>query len=321
MSLRALFDSIADAIRYVTSRSNKIIASNFPNEIRAIKDNMQEVEIVPSTEDQIKEGIFSKVTVEGSTNLVPENIKKDVDIFGVTGIAESGNAEMITTVKSGSTIQYCLVKVPQLDTSGITDISDMFDNCQNLVEVPPLDVSNATNMYSMFSGCSKLTSITFIGSTKNVTKMSYLFYGCKMLTTLPLLDTSNVSEMSFMFAQCSMLTEIPLLNAEKVIYMGTGVFDNCNALESFGGLKDIGKAYTSQTTNKSQYVIYLTESPKLTYESLMNVINNLYDLNLSYNVANGGTLYTQQLRLGSQNLVKLTPEEIAIATNKGWNVS
>lgn len=321
MGLRTLFSSIANAIRYVIGGNNKIVASNFPNEIRAIKDNMQEVEIVPSTEDQIKEGVFSKVTVEGSTNLVPENIKKDVDIFGVTGIAESGNAEMITTVKNSYSIQWCLVKIPQLDTSGITDMSDMFGDCQNLVEVPPLDVSNATDMYQMFSGCSKLTSVTFIGSTKNVTRMSYLFSGCKMLTALPLLDTSNVYDMFYMFSSCSMLTEIPLLNAEKVTSMGTGVFDNCNALESFGGLKDIGKAYTSQTTNKTQYVIYLTESPQLTYESLMNVINNLYDLNLSYNVANGGTLYTQQLRLGSKNLAKLTPEEIAIATNKGWNVS
>ena len=48
----------------------------------------------------------------------------------------------------------------------------------------------------------------------------------------------------------------------------------------------------------------------------MNVINNLYDLNLTYNVANGGTLYTQSLNLGSTNKAKLTAEEIAIATAK-----
>jgi hypothetical protein len=53
----------------------------------------------------------------------------------------------------------------------------------------------------------------------------------------------------------------------------------------------------------------------------MNVINNLYDLNLTYDVANGGTLYTQKLTLGSTNLAKLTADEIAIATSKGWTVS
>ena len=45
------------------------------------------------------------------------------------------------------------------------------------------------------------------------------------------------------------------------------------------------------------------------------------DKHTSYDVANGGTLYTQQLVLGSTNMAKLTAEEIAIATNKGWTVS
>ena len=62
------------------------------------------------------------------------------------------------------------------------------------------------------------------------------------------------------------------------------------------------------------------EKLKARNESLMNVINNLYDLNLTYDVANGGTLYRQILRLGSTNLAKLTSDEIAIATNKGWDV-
>ena len=53
----------------------------------------------------------------------------------------------------------------------------------------------------------------------------------------------------------------------------------------------------------------------------MNVINNLYDLNITYDVANGGTLYTQSLVLGGTNLAKLTDEEKAIAINKGWSLS
>ena len=45
----------------------------------------------------------------------------------------------------------------------------------------------------------------------------------------------------------------------------------------------------------------------------MNVINNLYDL-----TANG--LSGQTLTLGSTNMAKLTADEIAIATNKGWTI-
>ena len=59
----------------------------------------------------------------------------------------------------------------------------------------------------------------------------------------------------------------------------------------------------------------------------MDVINKIYDLNITYGVYDEegnpgtGTLYTQDLILGETNLAKLTPEEIAIATNKGWTVS
>jgi hypothetical protein len=46
----------------------------------------------------------------------------------------------------------------------------------------------------------------------------------------------------------------------------------------------------------------------------MNVINNLYD------IASAG-IKTQRLVLGADNMAKLTADEIAIATNKGWTVS
>ena len=46
----------------------------------------------------------------------------------------------------------------------------------------------------------------------------------------------------------------------------------------------------------------------------MNIINNLYDIKTK-------GCNPQGLVLGSINLAKLTSEEIAIATNKGFNVS
>jgi hypothetical protein len=51
----------------------------------------------------------------------------------------------------------------------------------------------------------------------------------------------------------------------------------------------------------------------LSKESLLYIINNLYDL-----TANG--LSGQTLNIGSTNIAKLTEDEIAIATNKGWTI-
>lgn len=86
-------------------------------------------------------------------------------------------------------------------------------------------------------------------------------------------------------------------------------------LTDLGGFKDLGKAYlTTQSANDLDYNLKLSDCPNLTHDSLMNVINNLYD------IASIG-VQTQQLTLGTTNKAKLTAEEIAIATNKGWSVS
>ena len=151
--------------------------------------------------------------------------------------------------------------------------------------------------------------------------MNSMFNGCSSLTTIPQFDTSNLTSMYNMFTDCSELTTIPQLDASKVNDINSTMFLNCTKLADFGGLKDLGKAYTRNTKNYAYYKLNLSSCTSLTHDSLINVINNLYDLNLTYDVANGGTLYTQSLVLGSTNKAKLTNEEIAIANSKGWTVS
>lgn len=60
-------------------------AKKYCNEDININIESQEIEINPSTKEQIKEGLFNKLTVPGDTDLIPENIKKGVNIFGVDG--------------------------------------------------------------------------------------------------------------------------------------------------------------------------------------------------------------------------------------------
>lgn len=52
----------------------------------------EEITIIPSKEEQTKEGIYNKVIVNGDDELIPDNIKKGVNIFGV-----NGNLEIVLT--------------------------------------------------------------------------------------------------------------------------------------------------------------------------------------------------------------------------------
>lgn len=178
-------------------------------------------------------------------------------------------------------------------------------------------ICNGTNNSTICESIKKLPEKMILASTS----CRYAFADFTLLTETPEVDTSNSIYFGHMFYKCPELITVPRCDAGKCVELGDNFFGYFTSkLENFGGLKDLGKAYTQKQNNYRYYALDLNYQKKLTHESLMNVINNLYDLNLTYDVANGGTLYTQQLAIGNINKTKLTAAEIAIATSKGWSV-
>lgn len=238
------------------------------------------------------------------------------------------------------------VNVSNLDTSKVTDISSLFLSCSKLtsLDLSTWDVSsvNGTGLNSTFYSCSSLVDLNINNwKISNITSLSSTFASCTKIKSLDLSswdvsqvtsaggflkycyaltslnidgwDTSKITSCSNMFYGCK-FTSLPELDASSMIDI-SGIFSNCSNLTDFGGLKDLGKAYlTTASANSSIYTLNLSYSNNLTHDSLMNVINNLYDIKTA-------GCNTQKLTLGTTNLAKLTEEEIAIATNKGWTVS
>ncbi|MGN1301207.1 MAG: BspA family leucine-rich repeat surface protein [Clostridia bacterium] len=233
-------------------------------------------------------------------------------------IGEENNAKLEISSSSFG-VAKCLSKIELIDTSNCTDFKAAFKDCENIEYIPNLDTSNATTMEEMFYRCTKLKNIPQL-ETKNTTSTRFIFGLCENIETIPELDMHNAINCQYMFYLCKKLKTIPLLDCSKVYSFYYAFNQNIN-LTNLGGFLNLGKGYTNKTTHNGNHTLDLSYSPLLTHESLMNVINNLYDLNLTYDVANGGTLYRQSLVLGATNLAKLTEEEIAIATNKGWDIS
>lgn len=308
------------------------LSGKLGNAIIFIDPITQEKEITPTrTVQEITPDIgytgLSKVTVKGYTsNVATKTITKngtykasddDLDGYSEVKVETSGvdiNDYYVTDGSvSGGTISQYIKKIPLIDTSNVTTMSNMFRDCTKLISIPPIDTSKVVYMSSMFFGCYSLTTIPSI-DTSSVTSMTQMFYNCTSLTTIPQLDTSNVTAMDSMFGWCAALTTIPQLDLSKVTNVAS-MFTTCLALTTLGGFQNLGMAYsTNQNANYSHYTLNLSNSSKLTHDSLMNVINGLYDIKTK-------GCNPQQLILGSVNLAKLTAEEIAIATNKGWTVS
>ena len=227
--------------------------------------------------------------------LTPEKIVEGNTILNIEGTAKVSNSK----ISNCAYLFYLGRRLEQINE--IINLID--DSCEDF-------------SYMFYEG-TKLTEVPLF-NTSNGTTFTSMFYQTR-ITELPAFDTSNGKIMSLMFSGISTLTTIPLLDFGKAEFI-LNAFQNCFALTNLGGFKDLGKAYTVQADNYSNYTLNLVQCNLLTHDSLMNVINNLYDLNLTYDVANGGTLYTQTLNIGNENKAKLTEEEIAIATNKGWTV-
>ena len=225
------------------------------------------------------------------------------------------------------------------DTSNTTNMSYMFYSATQLVTVGQFDTSNTTNMSYMFSGCQSLTTIPQL-DTSSVTNMYQMFYYCSKLTTIPQLDVSSVTDVHQMFSGCSNLVELPDFNCVNLKTFGgasyntwlynssniqkIGVIDcdsvtnigyifgegNRNYLTDFGGCRNLGKASSVSNTNSSYFMNY---APNLNYQSVLNVLNGLYDR------ASAG-LSVLTLKLHANHLAMLSEDDIAIATNKGWTI-
>ena len=285
-------------------------------------------------------------------------ILKKVPVFSMEGITSMQNqfygCVNITTIPALDTSKvtnmqnmfYMCVNIetiPQLNTSKVTNMSNMFYGCKKIVNIPPLDKASCTKMDNMFNGCEKLTIIPFADlNFDNISNVYSMFSNCYSLTSVGNLSFANAPHIEHLFScsyqdmsnletignvYCPKATSLynAFQNLSKLVSIGeiaceaaTNVRDmlsNNKALQNIGGLINLGQAYsTTESANNSYYTLNLSTSKLLTHDSLMNVINNLYD------IATKGC-NTQMLRLGSTNLAKLTAEEIAIATNKGWTVS
>ena len=86
-------------------------------------------------------------------------------------------------------------------------LTEYGESHETVKELPfEIDSSQVTNMLNMFQNCYALTSVPAM-DTRNVTYMGGMFRGCSSLTSVPDMDTRNVTFVGFMFSECSSLTD------------------------------------------------------------------------------------------------------------------
>lgn len=214
------------------------------------------------------------------------SVNSEFDIIGYSGTEEPIN----------SYLNYSKDIVRNWDVEQA--LMNRFRGDKNLVFCPLVDTSKSENMTAMFSGCVNLMQVPLL-NTANVMHFDDMFYNCTSLTTIPQFNTANLYSANLMLAGCSKLISVPLLdftNAKELRSMLLA----CSELTDLGGFSNLSVS------------LDLSSSRKLTADSIMNVINQAADLSETDNAT---------LTLGTTNIAKLTEEQIAIATSKGWTIA
>lgn len=242
----------------------------------------------------IEEGREEIISGMNDATITPQNVLRGYVGYGANNERIVGESDAITSIKLadyGMTFQG----------SSITTIPSIFD------------LNGYTSLSNMFKDCAKLTSISEFDTSK-VTNMSGTFWGCSSLQHLPFLDTSKVQNMYTTFYGCALTTyqEFDLSSLDGTAYNAIYPFYVTDTPINLGGFKDVGKGYIDRTNYGD---IMIQSQSKLTYESCMNVINKVYDMNLNTQYTN-----TPKIRFHATPYALLSADDIAIATAKGWAV-
>ena len=200
------------------------------------------------------------------------------------------------------------VDLTMIDVSNVTSLYRAFRNNTTIenIDVSNWDTSKVTNLADIFSGCSSLVNIDVSKwNASNVVDFSGLFYGCQSLVNIDVSNwnTARVTSMIGIFWGCTSLTTLDISNWD---------------LSKVDSMKNVLRACTSLETLKCDNLILpnielgnieLQRSIKLSVDSIIGLLNALPQSDKGYS-----------FQIGDVNIAKLSDEQKAIATNKGWTL-
>ena len=294
-NLKDFLTDVADAIRAKKGTSDKINPQDFSSEIASIQSGGGggEIPSIPTyTGHADAEGLRAIGWTDEDIAYYQEN--------GVNWNAEDDEYHKVTddnkalygvlTADNIQTYKDRIVYLPKIDTSGKTDMRNMFSSCYSLVSIPQLDTSSVLNISGMFNGCYSLTSIPQL-NTSSVTSINKIFYNCYSLTSIPQLDTSKVTNTSDMFSGCLSLVSIPQLYTNKVTNMSS-IFASCYSLVSIPQLDTSKVTNANNMFNKCYSLVSIPQLDTIKVTSMTNIFNgcnslthaNLKNVKLAYSL-------------------------------------
>lgn len=325
-----IVDGVNDGWYEITE--NKVLVKGQITEIQRIRPEYRDARYTIDNCFNVYNGYYSEeiqigdyVVVEGVVSLyngavqfsAGSNIKVQFRCQG--GSSEGGvnpfveygyNEEDVTNISSINK-GNSLAKLNEWDSSRDSTIEYFLEDeyetpfYQRLVFAPMLDTSNVTNMSRMFKGTASLVYVPLYDTSK-VESMRGMFERSGIMF-MPKFDTSNVQDVIGFCAETTRLVSLPKFDFSNVVEIGEffGYWNTVMSLVNLGGFEGLKVDWNDGYG--------LNNCPYLTYESIMNVINGLYDFR-----GNGDNDTIKTLKIHTNTMALLSDEDKQIAINKGW---
>ena len=210
------------------------------------------------------------------------------DCSSLTSVGNLSSWNTSNVIDMSSMFYNCLslttLDVSNFDTSNVTDMAFMFAGngvptdsymkLKNIIGLSGWNTSKVTSMSNMFQNCSSLTSVGNLSNWKtgNVTSMKCMFINCPSIASVGNLagwNTSKVITMNRMFFNCSSLASVGDFsnwNTSKVTNM-YGMFYNCLSLTTL----DVSNFDTSNVTDMA--FMFAGSGSSTSYMKLKNIGN------------------------------------------------
>lgn len=258
-----------------------------------------------------------EITANGTQTISADNGYDGLSSVSVTTNVSGGTTSDKIKMIDGMKLNHnrYVIDYSKFDTSELTDFRYMLANTNfellpSSIDLSTWDTSSATNMNSLFYNCSGVNSIIGLENwnTSNVEIMENIFNSCTRIATLDLSNwnVSNVTAFSNMFLRAIYLKTLNISgwDMSKATRYKDDMFYGCTSLTNLN--------MDGAVLPKSNLKQFGLDSCPLTVESLVSVLNALPQLSSSESFT---------CTLGSKNLAKLSDDQKAIATEKGWTLS
>lgn len=232
------------------------------------------------------------------------------------------------------TLYYAFFSCPNITSvslpnrlDSLTDMYGIFEYCDNLEQANlPSSMNSLVRMGTAFM--STRVNISLISGYPNLEDIANIFNIHKSITTLKLDNLPKLRVITGLISNCSTVKSVMITSSVPGITVMNMAFYNCSNITSisiytikYSSILNVTNSFYNCTSLENLYFHDLPDSDKyttwkledcinLTKESLLNVLNALPST----------SVIGRKVSIGETNILKLSEDDIAIATNKGWTL-